>query len=182
MKRSEWLLQWVIPIKSGARKKNWWSNIMGIQTTHWCTWGEKSRLSVPITQESYFSSDYRKKLMLAIIESCQNTQCITIWGCVAIDQSECPGWPLSTTKSIYNGHESVRTGPRSNGRRLPVLVNHLLDQLDGRCVCHLPGESMAAGCTGKKADGGSVLHWTVFCCKRWVLKFRWMLLWHVPPT
>ena len=37
-----------------------------------------------------------KKLMLVLIERCQNIQCITVccvWGCIAADQSGCPCWP-----------------------------------------------------------------------------------------
>ncbi len=38
--------------------------------------------------------------------------------------SQC--WPLSTTESANSGHVSIRTGPQSNGRRWPGLMNQLL--------------------------------------------------------
>ena len=69
-----------------------------------------------------------KKLMLVLIQRCQKTQCITVccvWSCRASHQSGCPCWPLSTAKSTNNGHMSIRTGPRSNGRRWPGLLNHV---------------------------------------------------------
>ena len=69
-----------------------------------------------------------KKVMLALIERCQNTQCIAVccvWGCRAADQSGCPCWPLSIVESTNNGQLSIRTGPWSNGRRWPGLMNHV---------------------------------------------------------
>lgn len=68
-----------------------------------------------------------KKLMFFPVQRCQNTQCIAIgciWGCIAADpvQSGCPCWPLSTTKSSYNGYMSITTEPQSNGRRWPGLM------------------------------------------------------------
>lgn len=49
-----------------------------------------------------------------------------------------------STESVYNGHPSIRTGPSSNGRRLPGPINHfLLQYVDGLMrVCRLPGEEM----------------------------------------
>lgn len=44
------------------------------------------------------------KLMLVLIERCQNTKWITlccIWVCIAAEQSECPCWLLSTTISCW---------------------------------------------------------------------------------
>lgn len=64
--------------------------------------------------------------MLVPVERCQNTQSITVccvWGCVAADGSGCPSWPVSTAKSAYNGHVSMRIGPWSNGRRWLGLMN-----------------------------------------------------------
>ena len=85
-----------------------------------------------------------KKLMLVLIERCQNTQCITVccvWGCIATDQSECPCWPLSTAKSANNGHISIRTGPQSNARKWPGLISHIFFYMTWMtgCVCHIPG-------------------------------------------
>ena len=98
-----------------------------------------------------------KKLMLALLARCQNTQCIAVycaWGCKAADQSGCPFSPLSTTRS--NGMEWNKVvwseEPRS-----------LLHHVDG--WMRLPGEHMAPGCTmGRRKPGrGSVMLWTMFC-------------------
>ena len=43
-----------------------------------------------------------KKLVVVLIERCQNTKCIAvccIWGCIAANQSGCPCWHLSTAES-----------------------------------------------------------------------------------
>ena len=109
--------------------------------------------------------------MLALMERCQNTQCIEawfVWGCVAADWSECPCWPLSIDESTYrNGHVSVKTGPSSNGRRWPGLMNRFfLHYVDGRvCTCCLPGEAMAPECIMGRWQVGraSVMLWAMFC-------------------
>jgi len=96
-------------------------------------------------------------------------------------------WPLSTTESSNSGHMSIRTGPQSNGRRWPGLMNHVffyITRMAG-CVCVAslgntwhqdalweegkPAE--AVWCFGKCSAG-----------KPWVLPSMWMLIWHVPPT
>lgn len=57
----------------------------------------------------------------------------------------------STAESTNNEHESIRTGPWSNGRRWPGL------HLDGRvCLQQLPEEGKPAGavwCFGQCSDG-----------------------------
>lgn len=55
----------------------------------------------------------------------------------------------------------------------------LLHHVDGRVrVRRLPGEHMAPGCTmgRRRAGGGSVMLWAMFCWETWVLPFMWMLL------
>ncbi len=106
-----------------------------------------------------------KKLMLVLMERCQNTQCITdccIWGCIAPDQSGCPCWPLSTAESANSGHVSIRTGQRSNGRRWPGLMNHVffyITWMDG-CVCFAYlGNTWHQDAIWE----GSVMLWAMFC-------------------
>ena len=43
----------------------------------------------------------------------------------------------STAESAYNGHVSVRTGPRSNGKRWPGLMYHISFYITwmAGCVC-----------------------------------------------
>ncbi|KAK3520360.1 hypothetical protein QTP70_023837, partial [Hemibagrus guttatus] len=43
----------------------------------------------------------------------------------AADQSGAHADPLCTTENVNNGHISIRTGPQSNGRRWPGLMNHI---------------------------------------------------------
>ena len=109
-----------------------------------------------------------KKIMFVLIERCQNRQCIAVccvWGCTAADQSRCPCWPLSTDESTNNGHVNIRTGPWSNGRRWPGLMNHIFFYVKWMHLRRLPGQHMAPGCTmgGMQAGGGSVMLWAVFC-------------------
>lgn len=72
---------------------------------HWCMHAVKAGLCGPIKQASYYSSN-APKLMLVLIERCQNTkylQHFVCWICVCIaaEQSECPRWLLSTTISCW---------------------------------------------------------------------------------
>ena len=109
-----------------------------------------------------------RRLMLVLVESCQNTQCIEaccIRGYIAAEQSGCPCWALSTAKSANNGHMIIRTGPRSNGRWWPGMMNNVffyITWMAGRC---LPGEHMAPECTmgRRQAGGGSVMLWAMLC-------------------
>ncbi|KAK3533885.1 hypothetical protein QTP70_033007 [Hemibagrus guttatus] len=65
-------------------------------------------------------------------------------------------------KSTNNGHVSIRTGPRRNGRRRPGLMNHVAGRV---CVHLLPGKHMAPACTmgRRRAGGGSLMLWAMFC-------------------
>ena len=115
--------------------------------------------------------------MLVLMEKCQNTQCIAVcclWECIATDQSGCPCWPLYTAESANNGHVSIRTGPRSNGRRWPCLMNHVffyITWMAGACVSLTWGTRGTRIHYGKKAsrwrqcDGlGSVLLGNLWSC------------------
>ncbi|KAK3561744.1 hypothetical protein QTP86_012991 [Hemibagrus guttatus] len=64
----------------------------------------------------------------------------------------------------HRKHVSIRTRPRSNGRRWSDESCFLLNHVDGR-VCGLPGEHIAPGCTmgRRRVGGGSVLLWAMFC-------------------
>lgn len=104
------------------------------------------------------------------------TRCIAVcclWGCAAVDQSGCPCWPVFTAKSTYNGHASIRTGPWSNGRRQPGMMNRvfLLNHVDGRVPARcLPREEMAPGYTMERRQprGGSVMLCLVESMPWWV--------------
>ena len=119
-------LHWSVSIKSGPRKEQWWTGnrVMGRQDSLM----RSGREGWPLWSDSNRQATVAKiKLMPALIERCQNTQCITVccvWGCIAADLSGCPCWPLSTTQSTNNGHVSIRTGPQSNERKWPGLMNH----------------------------------------------------------
>ena len=101
-----------------------------------------------------------KKLMLVLIEKCQNTQCITIccvWDCIAANQSGCPYWPLSTAESGKNGHVSIRTEPQPNGRRWPGLMNQVFFYITwmAGCVCVL----LTRGTHGTQMHYGKKASW-----------------------
>lgn len=71
--------------------------------------------------------------MLVLLERCQDTQSIPvccILGCKAAEQSGCPGWALSPTESTSNEHESIGTGPRSNG-----LTGHVIPYVHVGALC-----------------------------------------------
>lgn len=73
-----------------------------------------------------------------MIDSFENTRCITaccIWGCVSAVRSECPGWPLFTSKWAYNGHVSFRTGLWSNGRKWCHLMNQVFLYIMWKATC-----------------------------------------------
>ncbi|KAF7641348.1 hypothetical protein LDENG_00283840, partial [Lucifuga dentata] len=60
-----------------------------------------------------------------------------VWGCAAADQSERHADP-STTQSAYSeDHVKIRTGPWSNGRRWPGLMNQVFFDImwTAGCVC-----------------------------------------------
>lgn len=59
---------------------------------------------------------------------CQNTQCITIcciWDCVYADWTESHDDSSPLMKVPTMDDVSIRTGPWSNGRGLPGLMNHV---------------------------------------------------------
>ena len=62
--------------------------------------------------------------------------------------------------TIDNGHVSIRTGPRSNGRRWPGLINHIFFHWER----HLPGEHGTRMHYMKKTSrGGSGMLWAMIC-------------------
>lgn len=81
-----------------------------------------------------------------LIESCQNTQCITVsclWVCMTTGQSRCPYWPLFTAESTNNGRN--RTTAQWNKVIWSDQANFLLHQI-AALPC-LPGEHLAPWCT-----------------------------------
>ncbi len=182
MKRSEWILQWLIPIKSGARKKNWWSNIMGIQTlidahgekSLGCLFRSHRRATLAQITEKINVGHNRKlsehtmhhNMRLRRHRPVRVPRMTSVHHQKNLQWSwECQNWTTEQWKKVACSGEPFI---RSVGWQMRVSFTW--------------GKYGSRMHYGKKADGGSVLHWTVFCCKRWVLKFRWMLLWHVPPT
>lgn len=85
--------------------------------------------------------------------------------------------PMLTPKSTNNGHMSIRTGPRSNGRPWPGLMNHIYFYITW--MRFLPGEHI---CTRMHYEGK--MEETMWCfgqCspgKPWV----WSSMWNLPPT
>ena len=93
-------MPWSVPTKSGARKDNW---RQGCGDRRLIDAHREQRL-VHLVWSDRRAKKGLKSLMLAMMERCQNAQCIVvcgIWGCVATDQTECPWWPLSIAKSPY---------------------------------------------------------------------------------
>jgi len=109
-----------------------------VAKAHWCTWGAKAGLCGLIQQTSHCSSNcwvgwcWTWKKVVRIHHA---------GGCIAADQSGCPCWALSTAKSTDNRHMSVRTGPRSNGRRWLGVMNHVSFNIRSmawcKCVAYL---------------------------------------------
>lgn len=104
---------------------------------------------------------------------------------VVADRSECLCWTLSTSESAYNGHACIRTGPLSNGRRWPGLMNQVPFTLCGQSVwvSYLRNKwhQDALAEEGKPAE-------EIWCSeqysagKPWLLAIMGTLLWHVLPT
>ena len=85
-----------------------------------------------------------------------------VTGSWAAKPQRCMWGPIQQTSYCCS---NCGTGPWSNGRRWPGLMNHVF-HLDGWVhVRRLPGEHMAPGCTmrRKQVDGGSVMLWVMFC-------------------
>ena len=176
-------LLWSVSIKEGTvvnqqQDRGW---------PHWCTRTVKAGPFGPIQQKSKLL----KKLMLVLIERCQNTQCIAVcclWECIATDKSGCPCWPLYTAESANNGHVSIRTGPWSNGRTWPGLMKHVYFYITwiacvSMCVAYLKNTRHQ----DSLCENGKLVEavWCFGQCsagKPWVLSSMWMLLWHVPST
>lgn len=82
-----------------------------------------------------------KKLMLVLIEICQNAQSIRVcgvWGCITTDQSGCPCWPQSTVKSANKGCMSIRTELRRKTVAWSDESRFLLHEVDGwLCACDI---------------------------------------------
>ena len=59
-----------------------------------------------------------KKLMLVLIERCQNTQCIAcscVWGCIAADRFGCPCRPLSKVSTTDTQSSELHHGTVEEG-------------------------------------------------------------------
>lgn len=101
-----------------------------------------------------------KMLMLVMIESCQNTQCIAVccvWGCKGAHAEPCPlpKVPTMGTSASELDHRAMEEGGLvwSDGSRF------LLHHMDPR------GEHMAPeSTTGRRHAGrGNVMLWAMFC-------------------
>ena len=131
-------LQWSVSIESGPRKEHWWTSdrVMGGQgllmlvgSEVWPVWSDPT--------DELLLLKLLKKLMLVLIEWCQNTQCIAVccvWGCIAADQSGCP---VHRWKHQTWARECQNWTTQSNGRRWPGLTNHILFYITWmvKCMC-----------------------------------------------
>lgn len=154
--------------------KNWCTcdMVMGTQGSMmfvgwegWLIWSDPT--------EDLVKHKLQKKLMLAMIEMCQNTEGIDayyLWGHIVAGSLEWPCWPLFTTKSAYNYHMSIRTGPGINERRWPGLMNHFFFNI--MCcqvpLCSLPGEEIAPGEESKREEA-------VWCSGQYSARKPWIL-------
>ena len=131
-----------------------------------------------------------KRLMLVLLERCQNTQCIAvccIWRYIATEQSGCPCWPLFSAKSANNVHMRIGTRPQSDGKRWPGLMNHVFFDIMWIVWCVFVtylGNTWHQNALWEEGKPVEAV-WCFGQCsaeKPWVLPSIWMLLWHVPPT
>lgn len=112
------------------------SSQMHVGSKGWPMWSHP-------TGEPLWLKSPKKKVL---IESCQNTQCITVsclWVCMTTGQSRCPCWPLFTAESTNNGRN--RTTAQWNKVIWSDQANFLLHQI-AALPC-LPGEHLAPWCT-----------------------------------
>lgn len=88
----------------------------------------------------------QRKLMLVLIEMCQNTQGIAvccIWGCIA-DQSECPCWPVHCQK-LQQWESEYQNWTREKWKEVARSDESRFLHVDGRVLMHsLPGEHMVS--------------------------------------
>lgn len=104
-------MQWLVPTKNSLRKKTV-RHCQGHGHPMFINAHGEQRLVCLVLSHRWATvenSKKKKKLMHAMIETCQNTQSITaccVSGCIATD------W--------YSGH--FRTGPWSSSRRWPGLI------------------------------------------------------------
>ncbi len=78
--------------------------------------------------------------------------------------SQC--WPLSTAESGNSGHMSIRTGPQSNGRRWPGLMNHVFFYIMwmAGCVCVLYlGNTWHQEALWEEGKPAEAVCWAMFC-------------------
>lgn len=120
-------LPWSVPTKSGLREHNRWT----------CDSHGRPRL---------IDMPWGRRIG-GVVRSHRRAIVAQIW---------CPSWPLSTAKSAYNGHVSIKTGPRTNGRRWHGLLKARPRREEGK-----PAE--AVWCLG-----------CVLLGKPWVLPFMWI--------
>ena len=100
-------LQWSVSIKRGPRKEQWWSGIrvMGDQGSFmhvgregWLAWSDPT--------DELLLLKLLKKLMLVLIERCQNTQCnavCCVWGCIAVTSQDAHADPCPPLKTPATG-------------------------------------------------------------------------------
>lgn len=99
----------------------------------------------------------------------------SMWVCIAADY----------TGSTRNGHVTIRTGLRSNGRRCLSLMTHVflyITQLV-RCLCvAYLGNTCHQEALWEGGEAVEAVSGNVCAPKRWVLPSIWIFLWHVSPA
>lgn len=112
-----------------------------------------------------------KKLILAMIVRCQNSQCFAayyIWGCAAADRLECPCWPPSTTESVYNEYVMCQNWTIEQWEKVSwsdesrIVLDYVNNQVRARCLPGGHGTKMHCG--RSQAGRGSLTLWAMF---RW---------------
>ncbi|KAK3524392.1 hypothetical protein QTP70_028003 [Hemibagrus guttatus] len=89
--------------------------------------------------------------------------------------------PCAPLRRANNGHVSIRTGPRSNGRRWPGLMNHISFYITwmAGCVCiAYLGNTWHQDALWEEGEPAEAVSCFGQCSaeKPWVLPSMWMLL------
>ena len=98
-----------------------------------------------------------------------------------------PMLTLSTAKSTNSGHVNSRTGPQSNGRRWPGLMNHFFFYITWMVGCVFvtyQGNTWHRDALWEDGKSTEAM-WSCGQCsagKSGVLPSLWMLFWHIPPA
>ena len=182
-------LQWSL-----SRKEQWWTShramggqdsLMHVGSEGWPMWSDPT--------DDALLPKLLKKLMLVLLDRCQNTQCIAVccvWGCIATDQSGCQCWPLTSVPC--EEEPTMGTWASELDHRAMEEGGLVWWMTFSFTSCGWPGvcASLTFGNTWHHDalwEEGKLVEavWCFGQCsaeKPWVLPSMLMLLWHVPPT